>query len=62
MSAFFELSTNRQIGMDVGPIPQQAIYDYADRHGLGDLFVMQIMDIDREYMRTRGADKAQSNG
>jgi hypothetical protein len=29
--AFLDLSTCRQLGMEVGPIPWTAIHDYADR-------------------------------
>lgn len=58
--AFMELSTERQIGMDVGPIPRSEIQAYADRHGLGDLFVRQIRSIDTAYMTSRA--RAQKHG
>lgn len=34
LSAFFELSTERQVGMGIGPIPMSAIRDYLERYGL----------------------------
>ena len=50
VSAFGELSTCRQVGMGVGPIPLTAIQHYADRHELGELFIKQILDMDRQYL------------
>jgi hypothetical protein len=47
--------------MDIGPIPLTAIQDYADRHGLGDLFVRQILEIDRDYLSSR-AKEVKGNG
>ncbi len=46
--------------MSTGQIPLTAIQDYADRHELGDLFVKQILNIDREYLEQQ--NKGQSNG
>ena len=46
--------------MSMGHIPLTAIQDYADRHELGDLFVKQILVIDREYLEQQ--HKGQSNG
>lgn len=36
--------------MGMGPIPLTAIHQYSDRHELGDLFVRQILQIDRAYL------------
>ena len=44
--AFHELSTDRQIGMAVGPIPAAAI----DRHGGGAFFRRVIRAMDRVYL------------
>jgi len=60
VEAFIELSTCRQHGMSMGQIPLTAIQEYADRHELGDLFVKQILLIDREYLEQQ--NKGQSNG
>lgn len=45
-TAFYELSTDRQIGMAVGPIPAASI----DRHGGGALFRRVIRAMDRVYL------------
>lgn len=50
VEAFTELSTCRNNGMGMGPIPLTAIHQYSDRHELGDLFVRQILQIDRAYL------------
>tara|TARA_R110000803_G_scaffold209440_2_gene279054 strand:- start:1176 stop:1412 length:237 start_codon:yes stop_codon:yes gene_type:complete len=57
VEAFTELSTCRQIGMALGPIPLTAIQDYTDRHQMGDLFIRQIMAIDRAYLSEQNDDK-----
>ena len=44
--------------MDIGPIPQSKINEYADRHGLGELFVKQIQSMDRDYMSNRNSKQA----
>jgi hypothetical protein len=52
--AFGDLSTERQIGMGLGPIPRSAILNYATEHGLlGDeiyRFEDIIRSIDSEYL------------
>jgi hypothetical protein len=56
--AFAELSTERHIGMNVGPIPHSAIVGYAERNGLNDEFVafaraIRAMDsVYLEYVQT----------
>lgn len=35
LAAFWELSTDRHIGMSAGPIPASAIARWAQRHGYG---------------------------
>ena len=60
VECFCELETERQIGLDVGPIPITAIQQYADRHGLGELFIRQILEIDRAYVKAQR--KGQMNG
>lgn len=54
--AFTDLSTTRSFGMAVGPIPITAIWDYAQRHQLGDLFVLQIQRIDERYLKEINRD------
>ncbi len=53
MNAFWELSTERQIGMAMGPIPHSKILEYGERRGLGRvmmrLFVHVIRGLDRAY-------------
>ena len=43
--------------MALGPIPLTAIQDYTDRHQMGDLFIRQIMAIDRAYLSEQNDDK-----
>lgn len=50
--AFHELSTCRQIGMALGPIPWTAIDRYAERHGIGDFeqFATLVRACDAAYL------------
>jgi len=41
--------------MDVGPIPQSKVREYAHRHRLGSLFVRQIAELDRTYLAGRSS-------
>lgn len=47
LRAFYDLCTARPQG---GAIPITAIWEYADRYGLSELFVMQIQRLDSDYM------------
>lgn len=53
--AFHDLSTERQIGMGVGPIPRSAIKSYAYESGLfgddAEQFATIIRMVDAEYLR-----------
>ena len=51
LQSYSELSTNRPVGMGIGPIPEWTIQHYADRHDLGDLFVRQILMIDSAFVK-----------
>lgn len=59
VDAFLELSTSRQIGMSVGPIPFTAIAEYYRVYNLGDggedffEFVSQIRRLDSVYLELR---------
>lgn len=53
--AFFELSSCREFGMAVGPIPWTAIVEYAERMGACDEFGLEafcryIRDMDVAYL------------
>ena len=61
LKAFRDLSTERQVGMSVGPIPLSAIWAYSDRHQLGDLFILQIQRLDEHYMKVMHDGHSQSN-
>ena len=61
LQCYSELSTNRPVGMGIGPIPEWTIQQYADRHELGDLFVRQVMMIDSDLIRTH-AERDSKNG
>jgi hypothetical protein len=54
LNAFWELSTDRQIGMGVGAIPASAITEWAARAGLDDIeaesFRSCIRAMDRAYL------------
>jgi hypothetical protein len=54
LHAFFDLTTCRAIGMDLGPIPWTAIVAYADRAGLDpagcEAFVAVIRTLDGAYL------------
>lgn len=54
-AAFWELSTERQIGMGLGPIPASALREYARHSGVfGDLldsFTVVIRAVDAEYLK-----------
>lgn len=47
-SAFWDLNTDRPVGMGVGPIPFGAIDRYADRYGIADI---DEFDAFRELIR-----------
>lgn len=59
LDAFFRLSTERAIGMAVGPIPWHHVVAYADRAGLAgeaaELFVQVIAAMDRGYLEHEAA-------
>lgn len=54
LSAFMELTTERQIGMGLGPIPWSAILLYAERKnldpGIHEAFVHVIRAMDSAYL------------
>lgn len=55
LSAFYELSTSRQMGMAVGPIPFEAIDRYATRYGVRNFerFRSLIRALDNAWMGTQ---------
>lgn len=54
LNAFYELSTCRQIGMSLGPIPWTAIIEFAEFSGLDSeilpVFVLSIRAMDAVYL------------
>jgi hypothetical protein len=55
-AAFAALSTDRQVGMGIGPIPWTALDRYAERHGINDpdereRFERLIRAMDREFVK-----------
>lgn len=50
LGAFVELSTERQYGMSVGPIPMSAIESYLSVHKLPDWWAQVITGIDRYFL------------
>lgn len=63
--AFWELGTERQIGMATGPIPRSAIRDYALEEGMGEtdamIFMRVIRAMDNAYMTALAAKRAADN-
>lgn len=51
LNAFFDLDTERQLGMSAGPIPFMSIVTYAERYGLGEDFVSVIQSLDSYYLK-----------
>ena len=51
MSIFSELSSARQTGMGVGPIPATVYWEAQDRYGLTDAAVNALQLLDREFVR-----------
>lgn len=57
VEAFFELSTERQIGNSLGPIPVTAIWAYDHRYQAGgEGFIATIHYLDRAFLRRRASD------
>lgn len=60
--AFWELSTDRQIGFGIGPLPWSAIDRYAGRFGIDDpdefdRFKRLMRAMDRAFLGWRGEQK-----
>lgn len=45
LTAFYRLSTERSVGMGVGPIPWSKIIDYGERYGFTGLSLDLFLDI-----------------
>jgi hypothetical protein len=61
-SAFADLSTDRQVGFGIGPIPGSAIRAYAQWYGIDDAdeyerFKSLIRTMDREFLTWRAEQK-----
>jgi hypothetical protein len=67
IDAFFDLSTCRDVGMGIGPIPWDSIAAYADRSGFGTPavfsgFVMAIRILDEAYVSWRASQRGDPRG
>lgn len=55
MRAFWQLSTERQVGFSVGQIPVSKIEEYGDKHGYDcitlDIFKQMIREMDAAYLK-----------
>lgn len=51
MGIFSELSSARQIGMGVGPIPINILWDAQQRYGLTDAALHCLQHLDMEFVR-----------
>ncbi len=59
IKAFFTLSSDRQLGMAMGPIPYSSIVDYADRTGQDwQEFLEIIQHVDSVYMSLKATKDA----
>ncbi len=59
IKAFFTLSSDRQLGMAMGPIPYSSIVDYADRTGQDwEEFLEIIQHVDSVYMSLKAPKDA----
>jgi hypothetical protein len=65
-SAFWDLSTCRQVGFGIGPIPLTAIWEYADRKGLDegetDDLVDYMREMDGEYVKYKSKEARPDDG
>lgn len=64
--AFHDLSSERQIGMAIGPIPRSAIKNYADEFSIVgdrfDSFERIIRSVDAEYLKLAQPKKPDEKG
>lgn len=64
LEAFFELSTDRQIGMGVGPIPYTSLECYAQRYDFEgsdfDVFKSIIRSMDELYLSRQKKETGKS--
>jgi hypothetical protein len=62
--AFWELSSDRQIGMSEGPIPWSSMDRWCRRHGINgdefDRFILMMKHMDSEYMKHRAKSNKKS--
>lgn len=62
LEAFAQLATERQIGMQEGPIPWSKIVQYADRHGFDALDMTHVlMKLDAAYLEYRSEESGNGN-
>jgi len=50
MQIFSELSTSRQMGMSVGPIPANILWDAQKRYGLTDAALDMLRSLDLQFV------------
>lgn len=64
VTAFWRLSTCRQIGMSTGPIPYTAIQDYAEKAGFDsymcEVFVAAIYAMDNAFEEHKAEQRAKT--
>jgi len=65
MRAFWELSTERQFGQIIGPIPNSKVVQYGYRHGLnpGMIAVLEtvIRELDEKWLGWQREEQRQRN-
>jgi hypothetical protein len=60
LSAFHELSTERHVGMALGPIPMSKIVDYLERYGLPMWWGEVISAADSTFLQLQSKDDGEA--
>jgi hypothetical protein len=64
LQTYWDLSTERQLGMSVGPIPLSRAHEACDRLGLDEenreWFIAAVRQMDREYLKKVNEKKSEA--
>jgi hypothetical protein len=56
MGLFYELSSARQIGMGIGPIPATVYWEAQKRYGLTEEALLTLQLLDREFVKQNASN------
>lgn len=56
MSLFYDLSSTRQIGMGIGPIPATVYWEAQKRYGLTDEALLTLQLLDQEFVKQNASN------